>query len=103
MPPGVTAATASVFARLKFATPTFSMAVFEVSPVPDWVEVIADVVLIFAPKVVPVTVTLNVQFAPATRVPPVTVIRFPPEITRLFAGPPQTVAFPLTAVNPAGN
>jgi hypothetical protein len=35
VPPGVTAATPSVFTILKFATPTFNMAVFEESPVPD--------------------------------------------------------------------
>jgi hypothetical protein len=41
-----------------------------VSPVPPWVELTADVVFCFTPRVIAVTLTENVQLAPPATVPP---------------------------------
>src|SRR5262249_38291602 len=59
-----------VFAIAGGATPV-PFAVFVGRPVPDSFELIGPVVLFFTPAVVPVTVTVIVQLAPAASVPPV--------------------------------
>src|SRR5262249_61612692 len=63
-------------------------------------ELIAPVVLFFTPAVVPVTVTVIVQLAPAATDPPVNVNGLLPLIVR---APPHGVATPFRAVSPAGN
>jgi hypothetical protein len=50
---------------------TVSVAVLDVAPAPVWVEEMALVVLFLVPAVVPVTVTVIVQFDAAASVPPV--------------------------------
>src|SRR5438105_1773820 len=79
---------------------TVTVAVFDAAPAPDSVALIGPVVLFLIPVVVPVTVTVIVQLAPAANVPPVNVRVSPPVMTRL---PPHGVVVPLGAVNPAGS
>src|SRR6266567_6931204 len=79
------------FAFVGCAT-TVIVAVFDVAPAPDSVELSGPVVLFLTPAVAPVTVTVIVQFAPAASVPPVKVSVLPPAITRL---PPQVAVEPL--------
>src|SRR5207247_461112 len=70
-----------------------------VVPGPLSVEVMAPVVLFLTPAVVPVTVTLIVQLAPAASVPHEKASVLPPVMTSV---PPHGLVVPLGAVRPAG-
>jgi hypothetical protein len=71
-----------------------------VLPVPPSFEVTAPVVLVYAPAVAPVTVTLNWHVPLAAIVAPVSAIPVGAVLVRV---PPHTVAVPLVTVNPAGS
>src|SRR5260370_20187437 len=79
---------------------TVTVAVFDVEPAPVSFELIGPVVLFFTPAVVPVTVTVMVQFALAASVPPENGSVLPPVMTTL---PPQCAVVPLRAVRPEGS
>jgi hypothetical protein len=79
------------------ATVTLAVAVL---PVPPLVELTAPVVLVYAPAVAPVTVTLNWHWPPTAMVAPVNEI---PVGAVVVSVPPQTVDVPLATVNPVGS
>ena len=74
-----------------------------VAPVPPSVDVIAPVVLAFAPAVVPMMFTFTVQVPLAAIEPPLNVSVVSPEIGANV--PPQVVTTPglLATCNPEGN
>jgi hypothetical protein len=74
-----------------------------VFPVPPFVELIAPLVLFFAPPVVPVTFTLTTHEAFAATVPPVRLMLPVPAVA--VTEPPQLLvtAGVLATTNPAGN
>jgi hypothetical protein len=78
---------------------TVTVAVLDVAPAPVSLELIAPVVLFLTPAVAPVTVTEIVQFAPATRLPPVNVSTL--LLTERL--PPHGVVVASGVVNPAGS
>lgn len=89
-----------------WASKTARVAVFDVTPLPVWVELMIPVVLFLAPALAPVTVTLKVQLAPPATplmAMPVTVSVFPPETTKVPEPPQTLLVVPLAAVSPAGN
>jgi len=80
---------------------TVIMAVLLVAPVPLSFELMAPVVLLHTPAVVPVTVTMNEQLPLAARVPPLKLIRFGDVVETM---PPQVAVGPeVGTVSPAGN
>jgi len=81
---------------------TVSVAVFEVVPVPPFVEETFPVVLFFTPAVAPVTVTLKVQFPPAAIVPPVNAITPVPAVV-VNVPPPHCAVEVVATVKPAGS
>lgn len=68
-------------------------------PVPPLVDVTAAVVLVYCPEVVPVTVTLNVQWSLAAMLAPA---RMTVAGARVVNAPPHTVEVELATVRPAG-
>ena len=81
---------------------TVMVAVLLVVPVPPFDEVIAPVVLLLTPGVMPVTSTVIVQFPPAPTVPPLKLIVDVPAVA--VTAPPQLVLVlgELATRNPAG-
>ena len=85
------------------AVNTLRVAVLLVAPVPPSVDVIAPVVLAFAPALVPITCTVTVQEPPAAIVPPLNVSVVSPGLGANV--PPQVVLAPVgeSTCNPEGS
>src|SRR5258708_39770783 len=77
---------------------TFNVAVLLVVPVPPLLELTAPVVLFFAPPLVPVTVTLNVQGVPTATEAPLRLIT-PVELV-VVSVPLQVFGVESATVNP---
>src|SRR5262252_3744314 len=80
---------------------TVIIAVLLVPPVPPFAADTVPVVLFLTPAVVPVTVTVNVQFVLVPIAPPLSEIMFGAVVVSV--PPPQTVELPVGTVSPAGN
>jgi hypothetical protein len=74
---------------------------FAVPPVPPFAADTFPVVLFFTPAVVPVTVTVNVQFVLVPMAPPLSEIMLGAVVVSV--PPPHTAELPVGTVNPAGS